>query len=440
MPTISVCMVVKDEEQFLEQCLTAVKPFADEIIIVDTGSTDKTPAIAKKFTDKFFSLPWQNDFSKMRNAALQKATGDWILVVDGDEVFSKEGVLKVPELVKKHFVLGYKLHQRNYTDDPNTSEMVPCGPGEGFAGYTLAKPVRLFQNKRGIWYEGKVHEGVEKSILAKQGVIEDSGIILHHYKALKGKSTEEEKRKAYLQLLQQQLIENKDDAKTHYEIGLAYKNLGEFDKAIDSFKEAARLDELYRQPYSNLAEIYLQQRKIPEAVEMLQKNLALKESASDHYNLGLLYAKQKDDTSASKHLQRAIELSPSDIRFYRTLASLLVRNKKIEKAISLMEFALAHNPDHPEFLNILGLFFYNLGQLDKAITHFKKALSVGKLDDALKAKVMINLAESYVAKKTYTAALGMFEQVMAQFPDKAELLKVKAEEIKKLLDQETSVQ
>ena len=84
-PTISLCMIVKNEEAFLEQCLKSIKDYVDEIIIVDTGSTDRTVEIAERFTDKIYFHAWENSFSKARNQSLAYATGDWIFIMDADE-------------------------------------------------------------------------------------------------------------------------------------------------------------------------------------------------------------------------------------------------------------------------------------------------------------------------------------------------------------------
>ena len=84
-PTISCCMIVKDEEAFLENCLQSIQDWVDEIIVVDTGSRDKTVEIAQRFTDRVYFHPWQNSFSVARNQAMSYATGDWILTIDADE-------------------------------------------------------------------------------------------------------------------------------------------------------------------------------------------------------------------------------------------------------------------------------------------------------------------------------------------------------------------
>ncbi|RLB04217.1 MAG: glycosyltransferase, partial [Deltaproteobacteria bacterium] len=89
-PRLSVCMIVKNEEKMLPKCLESIREVADEIIIVDTGSTDNTVAIAESFGAKVYFHPWEKDFSKHRNQSLSYATGDWILQIDADETLEPE--------------------------------------------------------------------------------------------------------------------------------------------------------------------------------------------------------------------------------------------------------------------------------------------------------------------------------------------------------------
>ncbi len=86
MITISLCMIVKNEEKNLERCLSSYAPLMDEIIVVDTGSTDRTKEIAARFTDKIYNFEWINDFSAARNFSFEKATCDYIFSADADEV------------------------------------------------------------------------------------------------------------------------------------------------------------------------------------------------------------------------------------------------------------------------------------------------------------------------------------------------------------------
>ena len=93
-------MIVKDEDQFLFMCLDSVKDYVDEIIIVDTGSTDKTVEIAHSYNAKVYHHPWENSFSKARNYSLKYATCDWILILDADEEIDKEDAHRLKEVIK----------------------------------------------------------------------------------------------------------------------------------------------------------------------------------------------------------------------------------------------------------------------------------------------------------------------------------------------------
>jgi len=98
--TLSLCMIVKNEESVLSRCLSSISNIVDEIVIVDTGSTDNTKKIAKKFTDSIFDFKWIDDFSAARNYAFSKATKDYILWLDADDIITKENAKKLLELKK----------------------------------------------------------------------------------------------------------------------------------------------------------------------------------------------------------------------------------------------------------------------------------------------------------------------------------------------------
>lgn len=98
MPTISLCMIVKNEEDTLAKCLDSVKGIVDEIVIVDTGSIDKTKEVAKRFTEKIYDFQWIDDFSAARNYSFAKATMDYILWLDADDVILPQDLIKFKEL------------------------------------------------------------------------------------------------------------------------------------------------------------------------------------------------------------------------------------------------------------------------------------------------------------------------------------------------------
>ena len=99
-PTISLCMIVRNEERFIGQCLGSVKDFVDEMIVVDTGSTDRTAEIAHQFGATVLDHAWTGDFSEARNYSISKASRDWILILDADERLAERDSKKLRELVR----------------------------------------------------------------------------------------------------------------------------------------------------------------------------------------------------------------------------------------------------------------------------------------------------------------------------------------------------
>ena len=98
MATVSVCMIVKDEEAVIKRCLSCVHAFADEIIVADTGSRDQTVSICEEMGAKVFSFPWQDDFAAARNFAFSKASCDYQFWLDADDVISEEDQEKLKQL------------------------------------------------------------------------------------------------------------------------------------------------------------------------------------------------------------------------------------------------------------------------------------------------------------------------------------------------------
>lgn len=99
-PLISLCMIVKNEEEVLRRCLDSISGIIENIIIVDTGSTDCTKEIAGEYTKEVYNFEWTNDFSKARNFAASKAKGKWILSLDADEYVDRKNLIETIERIK----------------------------------------------------------------------------------------------------------------------------------------------------------------------------------------------------------------------------------------------------------------------------------------------------------------------------------------------------
>ncbi|MFN4149737.1 MAG: glycosyltransferase family 2 protein, partial [Candidatus Sericytochromatia bacterium] len=114
---LSLCLITKNEEKNIARCLDSVQGIVDEIILLDTGSTDKTVEIAKNYNAKIFYSDWENDFSKARNESINKATGDWILILDADEELKEEvkGQIRV-FMVETEDPICYTVRIRNFNE------------------------------------------------------------------------------------------------------------------------------------------------------------------------------------------------------------------------------------------------------------------------------------------------------------------------------------
>ena len=186
-PALSLCMIVKDEENWLVRCLMSIMPVMDEIIVVDTGSTDRTRDIAKVFGAKVYDFEWNDDFSEARNFSLSKASGDWILVLDADEVLSPLDYKRLTRIVKSDtdHPAGYSIVTRNYVKPPYITGWT-CNDGhyaeeEDVTGWHPSSKVRLFSNDSRIRFQNPVHEFVEDSLM-KHGIeIRKCDIPIHHY-------------------------------------------------------------------------------------------------------------------------------------------------------------------------------------------------------------------------------------------------------------------
>ena len=165
MVSISLCMIVKDEERILARCLDTVADLVDEIIIVDTGSTDRTKEIAAKYTDKIFDFVWIDDFSAARNFAFSKATKEYIYSADADEVIDEENRKRF-RILKENLLPEIELVQMKYGNQLQFGSV-----------YNFDEEYRpkLFKRKRDFVWEGAIHETVRTF-----PIVYDSDIVITH--------------------------------------------------------------------------------------------------------------------------------------------------------------------------------------------------------------------------------------------------------------------
>lgn len=152
---LTLCMIVKDEAARLGRCLSSAQALADEFVIVDTGSADKTVQIAQKF-GQVYGFEWQNDFAAARNLSLEKATQDWILVLDGDEVLVPQMASQLKRLLSGQTINGLSL------EDVLVLNLIRQEVGASQSPYTLV--ARLFRNRADIRFDRPYHETIDRSV------------------------------------------------------------------------------------------------------------------------------------------------------------------------------------------------------------------------------------------------------------------------------------
>lgn len=165
MITISACMIVKNEQEVLARCLDSLSGIYDELIIIDTGSTDLTKEIAKKYTDHVYDFEWVNDFSKARNVSFSKATKDYIYVADADEVIDEDNRREFLKL-KQVLLPEIEIVQMKYGNQLEFNTTY---------NYDLEYRPKLYKRQRTFTWIDPIHESVRLD-----PVIYDSEIIINH--------------------------------------------------------------------------------------------------------------------------------------------------------------------------------------------------------------------------------------------------------------------
>ena len=385
-------MITKNEEKNLSACLDSIKDAVSEIIIVDTGSTDKTKEIAKKYTDKVFDFTWADDFSKARNFSLQKATKDWILVLDADEEMDPKDISSLKELVQKSDAIAYSFMRRNYTDDSSIDNWIPndkiYGKAQRFSGYFPSKLVRLFKNDPRIRFEGVVHELTEPSLERIEAKTELCEVPIHHF-AYTDASSLHKKREYYFQLLQRKVSEDPKSVLAHFELALTAKELGKIEQAIETLKQITKLNSSFLPAYLELGLIYRQQKDYALARHYHGLVLALNEkSSAAYFGMGMCYFYEGNLDEAQYNLEKSISLNAQNPQALTSLGAIYEKKNMLDDAEIVLKKSILLNPLNPKSPFNLGIIFERKKQYNDAIRYFEDALKLNHpKKEALKEKI-----------------------------------------------------
>jgi protein-tyrosine sulfotransferase len=377
MPSISLCVIARDEEEFLPGLLDSVYGLADQIVLVDTGSTDKTVAIAKSAGAVVVEQAWQDDFSRARNCALDHATGDWVLVLDCDERLDPDAIDVIRAAVNADdFDLGLLVLHNAKRLDSSTADILNGAAREG-------EPVllpRLIRRTADLKWQGEIHESVSNWMSLKKRTIKKVSANILHFGAVPEVVQARQKDARNLKLLEKRCASEPNNAVIRTHLAQVYLHNGEPEKAVQAVELAWASMGLSRQsdgaqqsvvPLATLrAYIQLRTDQISAAMGTLRQAVAW---GANHPNLevlqGVCYetqalnlmgeARKSVLNTAKSHFERALSRAGTVDSSERIpgattwasqtrLATVCLMLGQIEEATAGFTAAIDSKPDHLE--------------------------------------------------------------------------------------------
>jgi len=284
-------MIVKNEQDYIADCIASVKHLIDEIVVVDTGSTDATIEQGRAAGARIFHYSWQQNFAQARNYALEQATGDWILVLDADERLEYVDGNKFDDLLFHSTVEGYFIEIESY-----------IGHGEE---KIFDQVVRLFKNKTNYRFTGAIHEQVVGSIKANNqgGGLGHTDFKIIHRGYLNNRIQEKNKHVRNIEVIQQALILDPYDPFLRYSLGIEYIQQEKITQANEQLTIALQNitggEGYFQSVVVNLASGLLQTGQLQQAEELIDQALMVLEGDSDLMLLKGMVALHKKDYMAT---------------------------------------------------------------------------------------------------------------------------------------------
>src|SRR4051794_30953889 len=416
--TLSLCMIVKDEEEMLPRSLAAVKDAVDEIVVVDTGSTDRTVEIAESFGARVLHHEWNGSFSDARNVSLEAATGDWVIYLDADEVLVEEDAAGLHALTGRVWREAFALVETNYTGDIEDGTAM------------THNALRMFRNRPEYRFKGRLHEQMAYALpgyLSER--IEYTQLRIEHYGYLGVVRDSKDKSRRNLELLQQQVAEGTESAFQSFNLGSEYLALAEIDTAIGHFEKSWQMLEsdpgrtVY--PYvPTLANRFVtalrEANRLDDADRQAEDALELFEGFTDLvFQKAWIARSRGDDAGARALFERCLDMGDAPSRYssvvgcgtYLSLIALAQLNRGAE-AEALLARCL---DEHPGFLGAVhpyaATMLANGREAPDVVATIEER--VEKLTPSVRFMLGIALFESGAAD----VAAEQFRRVLEQQPD-----------------------
>lgn len=305
---LSLCIIAKNEEAQISRCITSARDFVDEIVVVDTGSTDNTVSLARSLGAKIRETDWQDDFSQARNESLDQAGGDWILFLDCDETVTPDTGHCLKKVIQDEKYDGYWLRCTNIFNHQ---------PGTTFAAF------RLFRNNPLFRFECPIHEQILPSILRHSAVerIGRAPVMIYHYGYENNQIMTRKKTARNLLLLHKAYPEYGSTGFLNFYLGVEYQKLGHYQKALDYYR-LAMVKSTLAQSYTpamirSMGYCYLNLGHYQEGLALINEQLKHFPDYTDLvYLKGLLYAALNNYTQALTCMDHCLAMGPPPENYF----------------------------------------------------------------------------------------------------------------------------
>lgn len=281
MPSVGLSMIVKNGADTLRPCLESARSMVEQIVIADTGCTDNTCEIAREFGASIIFVPWENDFAKARNAALEPVKTDWVLILDADEEVDRDAATNIPQLVQAPDVGGYVTPIRNYvgirfsrgwdrTSVPNDGRHPRA---KDAPAYFTHENCRFFRRDPKIFFSGRVHELVENQISALGYKLGVANFCIHHFGQLAKEQIRDDKAVFYRELLRLRVQEHPDDPLAWVQLGLQeYEYFKNPIEGLRCFARCLAIEPRVNEAWLFTGMIYIDLGKYQEALTALEND------------------------------------------------------------------------------------------------------------------------------------------------------------------------
>lgn len=346
MASVSLCMIVKNEEKNIRQCLDSVCCLVDEIIVVDTGSTDATSSICSEYGARIIPFTWCDDFAAARNIGIEASSCDWILCMDADENLRLNANGTLQALLEKQNFAVFRIPMIHYYGPE------PCGEERSYR----STGIRLFRNTPSFRFTGRIHEHLLLGNMDQDiGFLPD--ICIRHFGYMDAYLAKKSGRNLYLLLEENKLRPN--DPWIFYHLAVEYYHLEEYSVCLDYINKSLA--------------VFLASNQLPPALLYKLK-----------YHLLL---NTKNLKAAYNGIDKAVQLYPDyvDLRFYQGLAQYLMDQP--DKAIQTFTYCLILGESHPYYLILagtgsfmalyyIGRCYLQKGKIPMAAEAFRQALDI----------------------------------------------------------------